>query len=89
MMQTCSRSALVLLGASIKCETTRAQGTDRGGTTVTLPQGWQEGIDDIVNLIDYGGNETRDFGKIRTVLNQGRMPANGSASWTYAPQKYM
>ncbi|EEY23480.1 C6 zinc finger domain-containing protein [Verticillium alfalfae VaMs.102] len=89
MMQTCSRSALVLLGASIKCETTRAQGTDRGGTTVTLPQGWQEGIDDIVDLLDYWGNETRDFGKIRTVLDQGRMPANGSASWTYAPQTYM
>ncbi|KAG7116771.1 hypothetical protein HYQ44_006398 [Verticillium longisporum] len=88
-MQTCSRSALVLLGASIKYETTRAQGTDRGRTTVTLPQGWQEGIDDIVNLIDYWGNETRDFGKIRTVLNQGRMPTNGSASWTYAPHTYM
>ncbi|KAM0565655.1 hypothetical protein ACHAP9_008144 [Verticillium nonalfalfae] len=81
--------ALVLLGASIKSETTRAQGTDRGGTTVTLPQGWQEGIDDIVDLLDYWGNETRDFGKIRTVLDQGRMPANGSASWTYAPQTYM
>lgn len=80
---------MVLLAASIKCETTRAQGTDRGGAVLTMPQGWQQEIDEVIDLLDYWSNETRDFGRIRTALYRGRTATRDPTGWDYAPQTYM
>jgi hypothetical protein len=68
MMRSCSRSALVLLAAyATKVRSKFSQAS----STVSMPQGWQEAVRDVVDTLDYWKSETRDFVAIQHVLKKG------------------
>lgn len=71
MIQSCSRSALVLLAAGIQNRSTLSQGTHGGYYALNLPQDWVQSVGSVIGLLEFWSAETRDFDVVRRVLEQG------------------
>ncbi|KAK6225735.1 glucan -beta-glucosidase [Colletotrichum tabaci] len=73
MMRSCSRSALVLAAAAIlsQSESNGGRGMQDDGTpTLSLPSGWYEAIEEVIDLLAYWECETRDMETTRRLLEK-------------------
>lgn len=68
MIQSCSRSALVLTAAALHNITNTAQNSAKGANTLTLPHGWRAGIDETIVMLEFWENEFRQLACIRHKL---------------------
>lgn len=71
MMQSCSRSALVLLAVGIHNRSTSSLGVHGGCRALILPVDGAQSVGSVIGLLDYWSTETRDFDVVRRVLQQG------------------
>lgn len=71
MMHSCSRSALVLLAAGIYNRSMLSPGTRDGNCAFTLPLDLVQSVSGVIGLLDCWSAETRDFDRVRHVLEQG------------------
>lgn len=70
MIQSCSRSALVLLAAGIYNRSTLSPAVHGGHGALNPPVDWAQSVGSVVGLLDYWCAETRDFDVVRRVLEQ-------------------
>ncbi|KAF2180650.1 hypothetical protein K469DRAFT_517383, partial [Zopfia rhizophila CBS 207.26] len=68
LMSSCSRSALILGAAAISNRRPLDAVQPRVGRPLTMPPGWSEAVNDVIGLLDFWSNDTKDFDKIRHLL---------------------
>lgn len=72
MIQSCSRSALVLIAAALHNITNTAQNSARGANTLTLPHGWRTGIDETIEMLEFWERELPQLASARHELQAAR-----------------
>ncbi len=72
MMRSCSRSALHLLGIALKCQqAATAMKIDRQDLErEVLPPQWKEAVVQVVELLDYWADESRDIKRLSSILKE-------------------
>ncbi|EHK23082.1 uncharacterized protein TRIVIDRAFT_28900 [Trichoderma virens Gv29-8] len=72
LIQSCSRSALVLVAAALRNITNTAQNSAKGAIVLKLPNGWRVGLDETIDMLAFWENESRQLASIRHVLQAAR-----------------
>ncbi|KAG8416264.1 hypothetical protein J3458_006860 [Metarhizium acridum] len=72
MIQSCSRSALVLVAAMLRNIASTAQNSAKGANTLSLPAGWWASLDETIDMLAFWENESRQSAGIRRVLQAAR-----------------
>jgi hypothetical protein len=72
MIQSCSRSALVLVAAVLHNIANTARNSARGAHILKLPNGWQTNLDETIDMLEFWENESRQSAGIRRVLQAAR-----------------
>lgn len=72
MMQSCSRSALVLVASALLNLSRTSRNSGHGTATLALPQGWRTGVDEVIGMLSFWENETPQLTKVRYVLERAR-----------------
>ncbi|UKZ74684.1 hypothetical protein TrVFT333_002354 [Trichoderma virens FT-333] len=72
LIQSCSRSALVLVAAALRNITNTAQNSAKGANVLKLPNGWRAGLDETIDMLAFWENESRQLASIRHVLQAAR-----------------
>lgn len=72
MIQSCSRSALILVAAALHNISNTAQNSARGANILTLPYGWRTGIDETVDMLEFWEREFPQLATTRQELQAAR-----------------
>jgi hypothetical protein len=72
MIQSCSRSALLLVAAALHNIANTARNSGKGARLLTLPDGWRAGIDETIDMLAFWQNGARQLASIRSVLEAAR-----------------
>jgi hypothetical protein len=72
MIQSCSRSALVVIAAALHNIANTTHNSARGVNTLTLPHGWRTGIDETIDMLEFCERELPQLASVRHELQAAR-----------------
>lgn len=72
MIESCSRSALVLVAAMLRNISSTARNSAKGADILPLPNGWRASLDETIDMLAFWESESRQSAGVRRVLQAAR-----------------